>query len=157
MSKFPENWRKANTMFYLSKRGKENLKNCWKSSPNSISKTLEQGIKQHICGHLENCKKIRLFAQGHVRNKSYQVDLISFCDSRADIRMCFIQCIFNVVPHDIHKQAKQIWTKLNPHQVDTYLIGKQDSEKSYLLPKWENISQTSRMLSSSSSAIKLCH
>lgn len=144
-------------MFCLSKRGKENLKNYRKFSPNSISETLEQGIKQHVCGHLENGKKIRLFAQGHVRNKSYQADLISFCDSKADIRMCFIQCIFSVVPHDIPKQAKQIWTKLNSHKVDRYSIGKQDFEKSYLLPKWENISQTSRMLSSSSSTIKLCH
>lgn len=106
MSKFPENWRKVNTMFCLSKRGKETLKNYRKFSPTSISKTLEQGIKQHICGYLENGKKIRLFAQGHVRNKSYQVDLISFCDSKADIRMCFIQCIFNVVSHNIPKQAK---------------------------------------------------
>lgn len=153
MSKLPENWRKANTMFYPSKRGKEILQNYRKFNPNSISKTLEQSIKQHICRHLENGKKIRLFAQGHVRNKSYQVDLISFCDSKADIRMCFIQCTFNVVPHDIHKQAKQIRTKLNSYKVDMYLIGKQDSEKSYLLPKWDNISQTSRMLSGTSSTV----
>lgn len=157
MSKFPENWRKVNTMFCLSRRGKENLKNHRKFSSNSISKALEQSIKQHVCEHLEKGKKIRLFAQGYIRNKSYQADLISFCDSIADTRMCFIQCIFNVVSHDIPKQAKWIQTKLNSHKVDRYLIGKQDFEKSYLLPKWENISQTSRMLSSSSTTIKLCH
>lgn len=138
-------------MFYLSKSGKENLKNHRKFSPNSISKTLEQSIK-----HLENGKKIRLFAQGHIRNKSYQVDLISFCDSKVDTRVCFIH-IFSVVSHDIPKQAKQIWPKWNTHKVDRYLIGKQISEKSYLLPEWENISVTSRMLSSSFSTTKLCY
>ena len=68
-----------------NKGGKENLKSYRTVNPNSISKRLEQSIKQPMCRHLENDKEIRGLAQGHVRNKSYQIDLISFFDSKTDI------------------------------------------------------------------------